>query len=100
MSVFLEARTTARHCNDTAKKARLIARTDKCKETFDRFAISAARGDMELLVADWTRMLVALASCSADPDPGQPVGGRLRAPQNLPTIDVEAVFERLTGTRG
>lgn len=98
MNIFLEARTAARHCNDTAKKTRLVERTDICKETFDRFAISASRRDMELLVADWTRMLIALAAVRSAPDPGQPVGGRLRAPQNIPTTD--AVLGRLTGTRG
>lgn len=95
MNIFLDARTAARHCNDTAKKTRLVERTDKCKETFDRFAISASRSDMELLVADWTRMLIALAAVHSTPGPGQPVGGKAPLPE---APDVEKVFERLTGT--
>jgi hypothetical protein len=93
-SVFLEARNLARLCHDTQKKARLIERTDKCKETFDRFAISAARSDMECLVADWSRMLIAIAACSPAPGPGT-VGGREPLPE---AVDAEKVYERLTGT--
>lgn len=99
MNTFKLARDLARRCPDRDKRTMLRERCDEAKEAFDRFAISAAIADMELLVARWSRLLLAIDLVGPMPD-GDPLGaGRLR----LPTTgtfdhdpDIHDVIQKLT----
>ena len=80
-NVFREARTMAMHCVYPAQGAILRERADECKEVFDRFNISATREDMELLVARWTRLLIAIKATAPFVSPPPATGGRLPVPR-------------------
>jgi hypothetical protein len=80
VNTFKHAREVARHCTDREKRLMLVERCDEAKEAFDRFAITAARADMEVLVARWTRLLLALDLVGALPDGDPTSAGRLHLP--------------------
>lgn len=101
MNVFKFARDVARRCPDRDKRTQLVERCDEAKEAYDRFCISASAADMEVLVARWSRLLLAVDLVGPLPD-GDPKGaGRMR----LPTTgvfdhdpDILDVIQKLTGT--
>lgn len=80
MSLFKEAREIARACTDKDKRVMLRERCDEAKEAFDRFAITAAVPDMEVLVARWSRLLLAIELVGPMPSGDDTSAGRLRLP--------------------
>ena len=101
VNTFKFARDLARRCPDRDKRLQLVERCDECKEAFDRFCITADTADMQVLVARWTRLLVAIDLVDPLPD-GGPVGaGRLRlpAPETFShDPDIYDVIQKLTAT--
>jgi len=79
-NVFREAREIARHCILPERRDALRARTDECKEVFDRFNVSASREDFQELVGRWTRMLQAMDAVGPYIGPPPERGGRMSAP--------------------
>lgn len=77
-NVFKQARLVLQAAPASKRRDYLRDTVDLCKETFDRFAISASQEDMEELVARWTHLKIALGAMPplAEPDPP---AGRLRA---------------------
>lgn len=99
MNMFKYAREIAYHCTDRDKRMQLRARTNEAQEAFDKFTISADRADMEVLVARWSRMLLAIDLVGPMPDDDPSGAGRLR----LPTTgvfdhdpDIHDVIQKLT----
>lgn len=80
MNTFKFARDVARRCTDREKREQLVERCDEAKEAFDRFAISAAVPDMEILVARWTRLLLAIDLVGPMPSHDPTSAGRLQLP--------------------
>jgi len=99
VNMFKFARDVAYRCPDREKRTMLRERCDEAKEAFDRFNLTAATVDMEILVACWSRLLLAIDLVGPLPD-GDPLGaGRLR----LPTTgtfdhdpDIHDVIQKLT----
>lgn len=58
-SFFKQAREAARYCTDKTRRDLLRGRTDFCQECYDLFKVEPSRGNMETLVAAWTRMVLA-----------------------------------------
>jgi len=98
MNIFKHCRETIRSCTNKENRDELRARTDEAKGAYDLFVVSADPADMERLVAQWTRMLVALDRCEPLPS-GDPAGaGRLHLPATGSfdhDPDILAVIEKL-----
>jgi hypothetical protein len=84
-NLFREARNIAMFCTSPTRRDILRLRCDECKETFDRFNLSASKLDFEELVGRWTRLLLAMDACGPYVDGGTTVGGKLPAPKQLAT---------------
>lgn len=80
MSIFKEARGIAQHCKDPARQRMFRDVTDECKAVFDRFAISASQSDMELLIAMWTKLLIAMKHMPPV-NPTDPLAGGMPVPR-------------------
>jgi hypothetical protein len=103
MNTFKHAREAMRFCTDKVKREQLRERTDEAQEAFDRFTVSASRDDMQILVACWTRMLIALDRVGPCHSPVPSGAGRLRPPLKLPSTgdfehdpDIYDVVKKLT----
>lgn len=82
-NVFREAREIARWCIFPERRDLLRARTDECKEVFDRFNLSASREDFQELVGVWTRMLQAMDAVGPFVNNPAPCGGKMPVPSNV-----------------
>lgn len=82
-NVFREAREIARYCIFPERREQLRQRVDECKETFDRFHLSASKLDMEELVARWTRMLLAIDAVGPYVNGPTTNGGKAPVPADM-----------------
>ena len=80
MNTFKDARLAVRHCTDRVKREQLVERTDEAQAAFNIFVDTASRDAMQILVACWTRMLIALDRVGAMPDGDPTSAGRLKLP--------------------
>ena len=95
-NMFRFAREVALHCKNKELRDALRARTDDCKEDFDRFCISASHADMELLVASWSRLVLALDTVGPLPDGDPTSAGRLKLPTTGSFVHDPDIHEVLT----
>ena len=84
-SLFMYAREVASHCTDWAKRTQLRSRTNEAQAAFNIFRDTASRDAMEILVARWTRMLIAIDTVGPMPDGDPTSAGRLKVPLTLPS---------------
>ena len=80
MNTFKYAREVARHCVDWKKREQLRERTDEAQAAFEKFMQSVSTDDMEIFVARWTRMLLAIDLVGPLPGGDPSSAGRLKLP--------------------